>query len=64
MNLIVAVAAASQVERLGRRTLWLTGVTGMLVSLTIVAGLSGSYAHKASVGVGGAVIAFLYIFYA
>jgi hypothetical protein len=64
MNLVVAVAAATQVERLGRRTLWITGVAGMFISLSIVAGLSGSYAHKASAAIGSAVIAFLYIFYA
>lgn len=64
MNLFVAIFAATQVERLGRRKLWIAGVGGMLVSLSIVAGLSGAYSHKASASIGTAVIAFLYLFYA
>lgn len=64
MNLFVAIFAATQVERLGRRKLWIAGVAGMLVSLAIVGGLSGAYNNKASVAVGSGVIAFLYIFYA
>ncbi|KAL6412603.1 sugar transporter [Ilyonectria robusta] len=63
-NLLWAVAAATSVDRLGRRFLFLTSGSVMLVSFIIVTGLSGSFATSGSSTVGTAVIPFLFIFFA
>lgn len=63
-NLLWAVAAATSVDRLGRRFLFLTSASVMLVSFIIVTGLSGSFATSGSSTVGTAVIPFLFIFFA
>ncbi|WWC99992.1 hypothetical protein V866_006901 [Kwoniella sp. B9012] len=62
-NLINTLVMAQFVERIGRRPLWLTGAVGILISFSIVTGLSGSFAMHKSPAVGTAVIPFLYIFY-
>lgn len=62
-NLILAVGAALCVDRLGRRTLFLTSCSGMLVSYIIISGLSGSFAGSGKAAIGTAVIPFLFIYY-
>ncbi|KAH7118328.1 sugar transporter [Dactylonectria macrodidyma] len=61
-NLIWAIAAAFNVERFGRRPLFLASASIMLISFIIVTGLSGSFASTGSSSLGIAVIPFLYIF--
>ncbi|KAI8649942.1 MFS domain-containing protein [Fusarium sp. Ph1] len=63
-NLLWAVAAAFSVDRLGRRFLFLSSASVMLVSFIIVTGLSGSFANSGSSSVGLAVVPFLFIFFA
>lgn len=63
-NLFWAVAAAALVDKLGRRLLFLTSATTMLVFYIIVTGLSGSFASSQSSATGLAVIPFLFIFFA
>ncbi|OLN85351.1 Lactose permease 31 [Colletotrichum chlorophyti] len=63
-NLLWAIAAATSVDRLGRRFLFLTSASVMLVSFIIVTGLSGSFAETQSSSVGMAVIPFLFVFFA
>lgn len=36
MNLFIAAAAGTQVERFGRRFFWLAGVAGMLAAFSVV----------------------------
>lgn len=62
-NLVVAVSAATQVDRLGRRTLLLASSIGMLVCYVIITGLSGSFANTANSATGLAVIPMLFIYY-
>ncbi|KAH7146314.1 sugar transporter [Dactylonectria macrodidyma] len=63
-NLLWAIAAATSIDKLGRRFLLLTSASVMLVSFIIVTGLSGSFASTGSSAVGMAVIPFLFIFFA
>ncbi|KAJ0379865.1 hypothetical protein COL26b_002018 [Colletotrichum chrysophilum] len=63
-NLLWAIAAATNVDRLGRRFLFLTSASVMLTSFIIVTGLSAKFAETASSSVGMAVIPFLFIFFA
>ncbi|OAL28490.1 hypothetical protein AYO20_09438 [Fonsecaea nubica] len=62
-NLIIAVAAAFSVEKLGRRMLFMTSCIGMLVSYVIITGLSGSFANTGKGATGIAVIPFLFLYY-
>ncbi|KAL1584934.1 hypothetical protein WHR41_06254 [Cladosporium halotolerans] len=62
-NAILALVGATAAERYGRRPLWLTSATGMLVAFTIITALSATYAKNGSKVVGGAVIAMLFIFF-
>ncbi|KAG9237132.1 general substrate transporter [Amylocarpus encephaloides] len=62
-NLTVAVWAATLVDRVGRRVLWMTSGLGMLVSYIIITGLSGSFDTTKLKGTGLAVIPMLFIFY-
>ncbi|KAF5610118.1 hexose transporter [Fusarium subglutinans] len=61
-SLMWAYAGAMSAERLGRRTLWITGTVGMCVAYTIITGLSGSFAENPSHGVGIAVVPMMYLF--
>ncbi|KAF5976536.1 hexose transporter [Fusarium coicis] len=61
-SLIWAYAGAMSAERLGRRTLWITGTVGMCVAYAIITGLSGSFAENPSHGVGIAVVPMMYLF--
>jgi MFS family permease len=63
-NLLFALGAGFNVERLGRRALFLASATTMLVSFIIITGLSGSFASSLSPSVGTAVIPFIFIFFA
>ncbi|KAM0327408.1 hypothetical protein ACHAQA_005694 [Verticillium albo-atrum] len=63
-NLIWACTAASLVDRLGRRFLFLSSGTIMLVSYIIITGLSGSFAGTGHSPTGLAVIPFLFIYFA
>ncbi|KAL9947135.1 hypothetical protein D7B24_009307 [Verticillium nonalfalfae] len=63
-NLGWAVAAAMNVDRLGRRFLFMSSGVTMLTSFIIVTGLSGAFASSASSSVGMAVIPFLFLFFA
>ena len=62
-NLILAVFAAFNVDRFGRRKLFLVSSVGMLVSYICITGLSGDFANTRSPSVGVAVIPFLFIFF-
>ena len=61
-SLIWAYAGAMSAERLGRRTLWITGTAGMCAVYAVITGLSGSFAHNPSHGVGLAVVPMMYLF--
>ncbi|KAF3345473.1 Splicing factor U2AF 23 kDa subunit [Verticillium dahliae VDG2] len=63
-NLGWAVAAAMDVDRLGRRFLFMSSGVTMLTSFIIVTGLGGAFASSASSSVGMAVIPFLFLFFA
>lgn len=62
-NLGFAVAAASVVDRVGRRPLLMTSSIVMLMSFICITGLSGSFANTGHAATGIAVIPFLFIFY-
>ncbi|KAL9567405.1 hypothetical protein ACKAV7_008480 [Fusarium commune] len=62
-NLILAVGAALSVDRLGRRTLFLSSCLGMLMSYIFITALSGSFAATHHSATGVAVIPFLFIYY-
>jgi MFS family permease len=63
-NLLWAVAAATMVDRLGRRFLFLASASTMFVGYIITTGLSGSFATSGSSAIGLAVIPFLFFFFA
>ncbi|KAF4964252.1 hypothetical protein FSARC_7806 [Fusarium sarcochroum] len=63
-NVIWAVLAALNVDRLGRRMLFMTSAIVMLVSyIIIITGLSGSFAATGDSATGLAVIPFLFIYF-
>jgi hypothetical protein len=62
-NPIIAVLAATQVDRLGRRPLLLVSSFDMLACYIIITGLAGSFAGQGNSGIGIAVIPFLFIYY-
>ncbi|KAF9555258.1 hexose transporter [Agrocybe pediades] len=63
-NLCWALLAASLVDRIGRRVLFLTSVAGMVVAFTMQTACSAVYDQKKTESAGHAVIAFIFIFYA
>lgn len=63
-NLIWAVGAASLVDRLGRRFLFLASAAIMLVGYIVTTALSATFNQSGNSAVGLAVIPFLFIFYA
>ena len=63
-NLIIAMSASFLVERLGRRFLFLTSCTGMLIFFTLQTVCSALFAQNGSQGAAHAVIAFIFLYYA
>lgn len=61
-SLIWAYTGAMSAERLGRRTLWITGTAGMCATYIVMTGLSGSFARTPSYSVGIAVVPMMFIF--
>ncbi|KAL2129612.1 hypothetical protein VTI74DRAFT_7527 [Chaetomium olivicolor] len=62
-NLILAFGAALNVERVGRRPLFLASLSGMLVSYCLVMGFSAGFASTNKAGLGIAVIPSLFLYY-
>lgn len=63
-NFIWAAGASFNVDRLGRRVLFLWSCIGMLISYIIITGLSAAYSELGNDKAGIAVVAFLFIYYA
>lgn len=60
-NLILAFGAALNVERFGRRPLFLVSLVGMLVAYCLVMGLSAGFASTGKSAMGVAVIPSLFL---
>ncbi|KAF6803782.1 sugar transporter [Colletotrichum sojae] len=63
-NLLWAIAAATNVDRLGRRFLFLTSASVMLISFIVVTALSAKFAETQAASFGLSVVPFLFIFFA
>ncbi|OQE25364.1 hypothetical protein PENSTE_c006G08208 [Penicillium steckii] len=63
-DLCFAILGAFLSDRLGRRRLFLASACIMFVSYVLVTALSGSFAKTSDTATGGAVIPFLFIFFA
>ncbi|KAF4830873.1 Lactose permease [Colletotrichum tropicale] len=63
-NLIWSTSAAINIDKIGRRPLWLTATSGQLVTMAVTMGLSAAYAEYGIEAAGTAVIPFLFVFYA
>ncbi|KAJ5361511.1 Major facilitator superfamily domain general substrate transporter [Penicillium brevicompactum] len=63
-DLAFAALGAFLIDRLGRRPLFMASAVIMFVSYVMVTALSGSFATTGDVATGGAVIPFLFIFFA
>ena len=63
-NLGIAMSASFLVERVGRRTLFLTSCVGMLLFFTLQTICSSLFAQHGSTGAAHAVIAFIFLYYA
>ncbi|KAI9929387.1 hypothetical protein ASPWEDRAFT_51998 [Aspergillus wentii DTO 134E9] len=63
-DLIFAAVGAVLIDRFGRRPLFLSSAVIMFISYVLVTALSGSFAATNSTATGGAVIPFLFIFFA
>ena len=63
-NLFWAAAASFAVERVGRRTLFITSTAGMLLFFTLQTICSAQYALHQNDAAAHAVIAFIFLFYA
>ncbi|GFZ51206.1 LOW QUALITY PROTEIN: hypothetical protein JCM24511_08964 [Saitozyma sp. JCM 24511] len=61
-NLIVSLTSAVNIERAGRRKMFITSMLGMIGSYAIVMGLSAGFALKGNVAMGTAAIPFLFVF--
>lgn len=62
-NLLCAFAGAFNVDRLGRRVLFLLATGGMLISYILITALSATFAKGGAAAVGTAVVPFLFIMY-
>lgn len=60
-NLVIATTAAINVDRFGRRPLFLTSVVGMLLLFSTIMGLSAGYAISKNTAIGIAVVPFLFM---
>lgn len=63
-NLAIAMGASFLVERVGRRTLFLSSCVGMLLFFTLQTICSSLFAQHGSPGAAHAVIAFIFLYYA
>jgi hypothetical protein len=62
-NLVCAVTGAFNVDRVGRRFLFLAATVGMLISYILITALSATFANGGSAAVGTAVVPFLFLMY-
>ncbi|OAK94160.1 general substrate transporter [Phaeosphaeriaceae sp. SRC1lsM3a] len=60
---LVSLGCAFLVDRVGRRTLFLTSGVGMLIAFTIWTACSAVYAKTGNSGAGSAVLAMIFVFY-
>jgi MFS family permease len=63
-NLAWALFASSLVDKVGRRILFLTSVTGMIIFFTMQTACSAVYAETKNQAAAHAVIAFIFLYYA
>lgn len=63
-NLLCGITAAFLVERVGKRSLFHASAIVMIISYTLITGLSGGFAEYHDRSVGLAVIPFLFIYFA
>ncbi|OMP88984.1 Lactose permease, partial [Diplodia seriata] len=63
-NLIFSILAAVSIDRLGRRSLFLSSAGIMLVAYIVITGLSASFEQTGTASVGVANVCFLFVFYA
>jgi MFS family permease len=61
--LILAQLSGVNIERLGRRKMFLISTAGMICALCFVMGLSAGYTTRGNTAMGIAAIPFLFIFY-
>lgn len=62
-NVIIGVGAASMVDRLGRRFLFLSSCIGMLISYILITSLAGSFASTRHEATAIALVAMLFLYY-
>lgn len=66
-NVVTAYSGALSVDRLGRRTLWLTSAAGMTVTYAIITACSAVYSNSPetdpNISAGRAVVGFFFIYY-
>ncbi|KAG4436541.1 hypothetical protein IFR05_007979 [Cadophora sp. M221] len=62
-NLLCALTGAFNVDRVGRRFLFLFATAGMLVSYILITALSATFANGGSSTIGTAVVPFLFLMY-
>jgi MFS family permease len=62
-NLVIAMFAGLNVERFGRRPLFLISTAGMIISYAFVMGFSAGFATTGKAALGVAAIPFLFLFY-
>ncbi|GFZ47588.1 hypothetical protein JCM24511_05332 [Saitozyma sp. JCM 24511] len=62
-NLIIALVSGANVERFGRRPLFLVSTIGMIISYAFVMGFSAGFATTGKSSLGVAAIPFLFFFY-
>jgi MFS family permease len=62
-NLLCSLTGAFNVDRVGRRFLFLAATTGMLISYILITALSATFAKGGSAAVGTAVVPFLFLMY-
>lgn len=61
-SFIFAISGALNLDKIGRRPLWLLGTAGILLSFIVISGLTGSFARHGDEAVGIAVIPFLFVY--
>lgn len=62
-NLLCSLTGAFNVDRVGRRFLFLAATSGMLISYILITALSAIFAKGGSAAVGTAVVPFLFLMY-